>query len=144
MCKSEFALIDTIKSGNTSFLYSLFFKISPQWNIPNGNQRDESWAFVFFLYRSPLEEKHLGKLSAPVGTQFIATPFVAPLSCDCWISPRNRSFRRNQSSLVKKYCIVPTKIHHSLYLLVQMPMVSLENERGIFHLWAKKRRQSLY
>jgi len=75
MFKPEFDLTGTVKSGNTSFLYSLFFKISPQWNIPNGNQRDESWALVFFLYRSPLEEKHLGKLSAQVGTQFIATSF---------------------------------------------------------------------
>jgi len=47
-----------------SFLHSLFSKISPQCNIANGNQRDESWALVCFSYRSPLEGKHLGKLYA--------------------------------------------------------------------------------
>jgi hypothetical protein len=93
-----------------------------------------------------LEAAHLGKLSAPVGIQFIATSFIAPLNPDCWISPRNRSFRRNQSSLAKKYYIFFAIIQDSPHLLVQMPLVDLEKKmrRGIFHLWPEKSRHSLY
>jgi hypothetical protein len=42
------------------FLYSLFSKISPQSNIPNGNQRDESGdRFVFHI-----EDFHRGSILA--------------------------------------------------------------------------------
>ena len=67
------------ESGETStrsfFLYSPFPEISPQCNTPNGNQRDEPLALVYFSYRTPLEEKHLGKISGHLG----AGKFPAPL-----------------------------------------------------------------
>jgi hypothetical protein len=47
---------DTVKHIIDSFLYSPFSKISPQCNIPNGNQRDESWVLVCFSYRNSLGE----------------------------------------------------------------------------------------
>ena len=88
------------------------------------------------LDRNFLEGAYSGKISAPVGIQFIATSFVAPLSRDCWFSPPKRSFHRNQSSLAKKYYIVFAKIQDSPHLPVQMPLVDLEKKmrrgRGIF------------
>jgi len=63
MIRLELNVTDNIRNDIDSFLNSLFSKISPQCNIPNGNQRDESWALVCFSYRSPLEGKHLGKVS---------------------------------------------------------------------------------
>jgi len=38
MCKSEFDLTDTIKSGNTLFLYSSFLDFALQYNIANDNR----------------------------------------------------------------------------------------------------------
>ncbi len=46
-----------IPLSEDSFLYSPFSKISPQCNIPIGNQRDEFWGFdLFFISRAFREE----------------------------------------------------------------------------------------
>jgi hypothetical protein len=55
-------LRDTTLAANRDFFLSPFSEISPQCNIPNGNQRDESLALVYFPYRNPSEGKHLGKI----------------------------------------------------------------------------------
>jgi hypothetical protein len=52
------------KAGKHFFLYSLFSKISPQCNIPNGNQRNESKVLICFSGRSHLERADFGKLSS--------------------------------------------------------------------------------
>jgi len=44
------------------FLNSPFSEISPQRNVPNGNQRDEPLALVYFPNRNPSEGKDLGKI----------------------------------------------------------------------------------
>jgi hypothetical protein len=49
--------------SDDSFLYSLISKISPQCNIPNGNQRNESKVLICFSDRSHLERADLGKIS---------------------------------------------------------------------------------
>jgi len=49
------------------FPHSLFFKILPQCNIPDGNQRDESGALVCSSYWSFLRGHDLGKIPSSSG-----------------------------------------------------------------------------
>jgi hypothetical protein len=69
------------ESRNTFFLYSPFPEISPQCNIPNGNQRNEPLALVYFSYLNPSEGTHLGKIFTDkvfIGTLFIRSEFHFP------------------------------------------------------------------
>ena len=56
-------LIGGIWKKEDFFLYSLISKTSPQCNIPNGNQQNESKVLIYFSDRSHLERTDLGKIS---------------------------------------------------------------------------------
>jgi hypothetical protein len=60
------------------FLNSLISKISPQCNIPNGNQRDESKVLICFSDRSHLERADIGKLEVRVQNSSLLVCLLLP------------------------------------------------------------------